>query len=63
MANKIVAPELRAVLSATTFCTFLREFSPLEVCGGRTRQLAAARNPRPVVAEMTLNQKRRSVTI
>ena len=23
-----------AVLSATTFCSFLREFSPLEVCAG-----------------------------
>ena len=31
------------VLSATTFCSFLREFSPLEVCAGGTRNVRMRR--------------------
>ena len=28
-----------AVLSATTFCTLVREFSPLEMCAGETKKV------------------------
>ena len=31
---QVAIPCWAAVLSATTFCSFLREFSPLEVCAG-----------------------------
>ena len=34
---------MSAELSATTFCTFLREFSPLEVCAGGTRNVRMRR--------------------
>ena len=36
-ANFSLALELLSVLSATTFCTSVREFSPLGVCAGETK--------------------------
>ncbi len=32
----------RAVRSVSTFCTFLREFSPLEACAGLTKKVRLA---------------------
>ena len=41
--GSFVPPGRGAVLSATTFCSFLREFSPLEVCAGGTTNVQMRR--------------------
>ncbi len=38
---------MSAVLSATTFCTSVREFSPLDVCAGETKMAPLGRSRKP----------------